>query len=81
MAELITFLASAAVRETDLQVLEVILHLADGDETEADRIWREPTNLELIDIFVMLTDRGTNPEALRWESLGYLWSRAIQELM
>ena len=53
----------------------------DGDETEADRIWRQPTNMELIDIFVILSDRGLNPEALRWCPLGLLWSRGIQELM
>jgi len=81
MPERIEFLQTAEVRETDLQILEVILYLADGDEQEADRIWREPTNLELIDIFVILSERGTDPETMRWAPLGYLWSRAIQELL
>ena len=81
MAEITRFLETAEGRETDVEILEVILHLADDDEAEAERIWRQPTNMELIDIFVMLNERGTDPEALRWAPLGYLWSRAIQELL
>jgi hypothetical protein len=81
MSRMVKFIDSAEARATDLQILEVILYLADGDETEADRMWRSPTNLELIDIFVMLTERQLDPESLRWGPLGYLWSRGLQELM
>jgi hypothetical protein len=80
MMRLIGFLESAESRQTDLQILEVILELADGDEEAADRIWREPDNMELIDVFVMLAQRGLNPETLKWAPLGFLWSRALQEL-
>ena len=81
MAESGEFLASAARRRTDAQILEVILYLVDGDEDEAERVWRAPTNLELIDVFVALTDRGLDPEGLAWQPLGLLWSRAIQEML
>jgi len=80
MSDLFPFLASAQPRQTDVRILEVILEIADGDEVEADRIWQAPSNLELIDILVMLTDRGLNPEALKWERMGVLWSRGIQEI-
>ena len=81
MTGIVKFIESAALRDTDLQILEVILYLADGDETESARIWGSPTNMELIDIFVMLTERQLDPEALRWGPLGYLWSRGLQDLM
>lgn len=74
------FLASAENRQTDVRILEVILEIADGDESEADRIWQAPGNLELIDILCMLTDRGLNADDLRWERMGVLWSRGIQEI-
>ena len=77
----IQFLETAKGRDTDLQILEVILYLADGDEDEADRIWRQPSNMELIDIFVILNERGMDPEGLRWAPLGLLWSRGLQEIM
>ena len=81
MGPLSNFVESAEARGTDVQVLEVILCVAQGDEREADRIWRAPTNMELIEIFVMLTERRLDPETLKWEPLGYLWSRGLQELM
>lgn len=80
MTDLAPFLATAQVRRTDVRILEVILDLADGDAAEADRIWAAPTELELIDIFVGLTDRGHDPEALQWDHMGVLWSRGIQEI-
>lgn len=81
MSHLDVFLASAERRRTDVRILEVILHLADGDPAEADRIWRAPSDLELIDVFVALTERGHDPERLEWSSMGLLWSRAIQEII
>ena len=81
MTEIARFIDSAEIRATDLQILQVILYLADGDEAEAERIWRSPTNMELVDAFVMLTERRLDPEALRWGPLGYLWSRGLQELL
>ena len=80
MTEPAQFLATAESRKTDVRILEVILHLADGDAVEADRIWAAPTEMELIDIFVTLTDRGHDPEALQWDRMGVLWSRGIQEI-
>lgn len=76
-----SFLASAEHRRTDVRVLEVILHVADGNEIEADRIWRSPSQMELIDIFVVMQARGLDPDALQWSTMGLLWSRAIQELI
>lgn len=81
MTDSVPFLASGETRQTDPQILEVILHVADGDEAEADRIWRAPTEMELIDIFVVMQGRGLNPEVLKWAPMGLLWSRAIQELI
>lgn len=81
MSDLDAFLASAERRQTDVRILEVILHLADGDPAEAERIWRTPSELELIDIFIGLTERGLDPEGLQWASMGLLWSRAIQEII
>ncbi len=43
MSDLDVFLASAERRQTDVRILEVILHLADGDPAEAERIWRTPS--------------------------------------
>jgi len=80
MSEPLPFLASAESRQTDVRILEIILDVADGDEAEADRIWQAPSNLELIDILCMVTDRGLNAEELRWERMGVLWSRGIQEI-
>jgi len=74
------FLASADARKTDVRILAVILDLADQDAAAADRIWAAPTEMELIDIFVALTDRGHDPEALQWDRMGVLWSRGIQEI-
>lgn len=74
------FLATAESRKTDVRILEIILDLADHDVAEAERIWSAPTELELIDIFVALTDRGHDPEALQWDRMGVLWSRGIQEI-
>ncbi len=81
MTPIVTFIDSAQARDTDPQVLQVILHLADGNEGEAERIWRAPTNMELIEVFVLLTERKLDPESLRWGPLGYLWSRGLQELL
>lgn len=80
MTNLLPFLASADDRQTDVRILEVILEIAEGDETEADRIWQSPSNLELIDILCMLTDRGLNADDLGWERMGVLWNRGIQEI-
>lgn len=38
-------------RNTDLRVALEIAHLADGDETEAERIWDEPTEHEAWTVF------------------------------
>jgi len=81
MTDLSPFLASAESRNTDARILEIILDLADGDESRADHIWAAPTDMELIDIFVALTDRGLDPEALQWDRMGVLWSRGIQEIL
>lgn len=81
MTDLVPFLASADSRRTDARLLEVILLLAEGDEAEADRIWRAPSDMELIDIFVVLQKRGLDPEELAWPPMGLLWSRAIQEII
>jgi len=81
MADTSTFLASAEHRRTDVRVLEVILHVAEGNELEADRIWRAPTEMELIDIYVVMQARGLDPDALEWSTMGLLWSRAIQEII
>lgn len=80
MPNLVPFLASADRRRTDVRILEVILELAAHDETQAERIWQSPSNFELVDILCMLTDRGLNAEDLRWERMGALWSRGIQEI-
>jgi len=81
MTDHVPFLASADSRRTDARLLEVILLLAEGDEAEADRIWRAPSDMELIDIFVVLHKRGLDPEKLAWPPMGLLWSRAIQEII
>jgi len=81
MTEIARFTDSAEMRATDLEILQVLLYLADGDEAEAERIWSTPTNVELVEVFVMLTERRLDPEALRWGPLGYLWSRGLQELL
>ena len=81
MADRDSFLDTVQTRATDRAVLEVILYLAEGDPILADRIWRAPTNMELIDVFVILSERGLDAEALRWGPLGYLWSRGLQELL
>jgi hypothetical protein len=80
MSDTESFLASAQSRKTDVRILEVILELADGDPAQADRIWTAPTALELIDIFVALTDGGHDPDQRQWDRMGVLWSRGIQEI-
>ena len=59
MTEIARFIDSAEMRATDLQILQALLYLADGDEAQAERIWRAPTNMELVDIYVLLTGRGS----------------------
>lgn len=75
------FLASAERRETDVRILEIILHVADGDEVEMERIWHAPNTMELVDILVMLQNRGLDPEQLKWAPMGLLWHRALQEVI
>jgi hypothetical protein len=81
MTEPVPFLASGEMRQTDREILEVILHVADGDEAEAERMWHAPSDMELIDIFVALQKRDLDPDRLKWPPMGLLWGRAIQEII
>lgn len=81
MAEPSLFLASAESRQTDVRILEIILQFANGDESAAERIWGAPSSMELIDILVVLQNRGLDPERLPWAPMGLLWHRAIQEII
>lgn len=44
------FLASAASRETDRNVMEAILKVAGGDEQKADLIWSAPWESQLAQV-------------------------------
>lgn len=54
-------------RETDIEVLEAICWLANGDEDEALRIWEEPTDAERRAIWERVTDNGLR------DGDDYLW--------
>lgn len=53
--------------ETDPRICEAIHWFADGDEDLAQRIWEDPTEIELAVVAERATDYGTiEPRELCW---------------
>lgn len=48
----------AQTHETDDRIAEAIGYLADGDTNVAERIWQEPTDDEIIEIWERATRHG-----------------------
>jgi hypothetical protein len=53
-----TFLESRHSRETCIEIMEAILHVAGGDGDEAARIWEDPSDRELLAIWERVTKNG-----------------------
>jgi len=52
------FLESAASRETSVELIEAIYFVAGKNESEAVRIWEDPTDVELLAVWERVTKNG-----------------------
>lgn len=57
----------AQTHETDIRIAEAIAYLAEGDSNEAERIWQDPTDAEIITIWRRATHRGRlDDQEMQW---------------
>ena len=70
-----TFIETAESRKTSLEIMEAIFEVAEYDEEKAKRIWANPTEMELYDIWEKVTKVGTiNSTDFTWGNTGRRWS-------
>lgn len=75
---MLTFLQTAASRETSTEIMEAILYVAGNNETQAERIWTEPTFDELLAICERVTKNGLIPSSeFCWGASGSDWADGI----
>lgn len=55
----------AKIRETSLEIAEVIFELADYDEKKAEEIWKEPSNDEVL----LRAFEKTQADVLNWNGI------------
>lgn len=73
------FIGSADSRETSPEIMAAIIHVAGGDEEEADRIWTEPTPDELVSIWERVTKNGLRDSSeFVWGGSGSDWGAEIE---
>lgn len=74
------FLATAASRETSLELMRAILLVAQGDEDIAERIWEDPTDAETFAIWEIVTQNGLIPSTeFCWgKSAGSNWAMDLK---
>jgi hypothetical protein len=72
------FIESAASRETSVEIMDAIMWLARGDETEAVRIWEEPSEAEMIALWERVTKNGlVHANEFCWGASGSKWADGI----
>lgn len=64
------FIESSASRETSPELMSAILKVANGDETEAERIWEDATDAELVAVIEIVTNNGMH------ETTDFVWGVA-----
>lgn len=74
-----TFTETSDSRETSTEIMEAILYVAGGNETEAVRVWEAPTEAEMIAIWERVTNNGLHDETqFCWGAAGSRWASGIR---
>lgn len=72
------FLKSADSRETSAELMEAILFVAGGNEARAVRIWEDPSERELVNIWERVTKNGLiDASEFCWGAEGSRWAKSI----
>ena len=72
------FIDTADSRETSPELMDAILFVADGNESEAVRIWEEPTAEEAVSIWERVTKNGLVPlTEFCWGASGSKWAATL----
>ena len=72
---MISFIECASSRETSVEIMDAILWLARGDETEAVRIWEAPTDREMLALWERVTKNGlVSADEFCWGAAGSKWA-------
>lgn len=70
------FIDTAASRKTSPEIMEAILYVAGGNDTEAKRVWADPTVEETLAIWERVTKNGLlDSEEFCWGASGSAWWR------
>lgn len=70
-----SFIGLSESLETSKEILEAIDWLALGNDSEAKRIWNDPTAEEMIAIWERVTKNGLiEPEEFLWGESGKNWA-------
>lgn len=73
------FIETADSRETSTEIMEAILYVAGGNETEAVRVWEAPTEAEMIAIWERATKNGlVDDTEFCWGASGPDWASDIR---
>lgn len=73
-----SFIDSADSLETSIEIMEAIFRIAGGDDDVAVRVWEEPTETELINIWEDVTKNGLlSPSLYCWGDMGSKWANAL----
>ncbi len=73
------FVESADAKETSTEIMEAILYTAGGDGTQAERIWGDPTESEMIVIWERVTKNGLNNSSeFFWGAEGNSWASGVE---
>ena len=72
------FLETADSRETSIELMASILAVADGNETDAARIWEDPSEAEMLAIWERVTQNGLHDASeYCWGAEGSKWADNI----
>lgn len=73
------FIKSADSRETSTELMQVIFSVAGKNEIEAERVWEDPTETELLSIWEIVTNNGRiDSHEFCWGTSGDAWARDIE---
>lgn len=73
-----TFLETADSRGTSTELMEAILFVAGSNEAEAERVWEEPTETEMVSIWERVTKNGlVDANEFCWGAAGSHWADDI----
>ena len=72
------FIDTADSRETSPELMDAILFVADGNESEAVRIWEEPTAEEAVSLWERVTKNGlVGSTEFCWGASGSKWADTL----